>query len=147
MASQLLMATYDPKLVVITYGGVPITGFAEDTFVEIAPAEEGFTRKVGADGEVVRSHSANTCCDVTVTLMQSSLSNQVLSAAAVADRLSGVGLAPLSITEITSGTTFFFPQAWVEMPTVGFAKEAGERAWTFHTGQAATANVAGLVGV
>ena len=146
MPSQALMPTYDPKMVVITFGGVPISGFAEDSFVECAPAEEGFSRKVGADGEVVRSHSNNNCYDVTVTLLQTSLSNGVLSAAAVADRATGLGLAPLSITEITSGSEHFFPQAWVEVPTWARGKEAGEQAWTFHTGQAAPVNIAGQIG-
>ena len=36
MPSQPLMATYDPKMVVITFGGTPIMGYAEDSFVECA---------------------------------------------------------------------------------------------------------------
>lgn len=147
MGSQNLMPTYDPKQVVITFGGVPIMGYAEDSFVECAPVEEGFTRKVGADGEVVRSKSNNGCYDVTVTLLQTSLSNGVLSAAEVADRATGAGMLPLSITEISSGSEHFFPQAWVERPTWARGKEAGEQAWTFHTGQAAVAVTAGIIGV
>lgn len=146
MASQGLMPTYDPKQVVIIFGGVPIMGYAEDSFVECAPAEEGFSRKVGADGEVVRSKSNNNCYDVTVTLLQTSLSNGVLSAANIADRATGKGLLPLSITEIASGSEHFFPQAWVEKPTWSRGKEAGEQAWTFHTGQAAVAATNGIVG-
>lgn len=147
MASQVLMATYDPKSVIITFGGTPIMGYAEDSFVECAPAEERFTRKVGADGEVVRSKSSNGCYDVTVTLMQTSLSNSVLSAAQVVDENTGLGMLPLSITEISSGAEHFFPQAWVEKPTWTRGKEAGEQAWTFHTGQAAVATTAGIIGV
>ena len=147
MASQVLMATYDPKSVIITFGGTPIMGYAEDSFVECAPAEERFTRKVGADGEVVRSKSSNGCYDVTVTLMQTSLSNGVLSAAQVVDENTGLGMLPLSITEISSGAEHFFPQAWVEKPTWTRGKEAGEQAWTFHTGQAAVATTAGIIGV
>lgn len=147
MASQLLMPTYDPKAVVITFGGVPIMGFAEDSFVECAPAEEGFTRQVGADGEVVRSKSNNDCYDVTVTLLQTSLSNGVLSAAQITDKVTGAGMLPLSITEIASGSEYFFPQAWVEKPTWARGKEAGEQAWTFHTGQAAVASTNGIIGV
>jgi hypothetical protein len=148
MPSQPLMATYDPKLVFVIYGGMPIMGFAEDSFVEVAPAEEGFTRKVGADGEVVRSHSNNTCCDVTVTLLQSSLSNQVLSAAATLDRSTGLGMLPLSIVDINSGTELMAAQAWVETPSsLTFGKEAGDRAWVFHTGQILPPNIGGIIGV
>lgn len=147
MASQALMATYDPKMVVITFGGVPISGYTEDSFVECVPVEEKFTRKVGADGEVVRSHSANNCYDVTVTLLQSSLSNQVLSNAASLDNATGLGMLPLSITEITSGSEHFFPQAWVEKGTWGRGKEAGDQAWVFHTGQAAAVSIGSIIGV
>lgn len=141
-----LLATYDPKQVVIIFGGVPITGYAEDSFVECAPVEEGFTRKVGADGDVVRSKSNNDCYDVTVTLLQTSLSNTALSAANIADRATGKGLLPLSITEIASGSEYFFPQAWVEKPTWARGKEAGDQAWTFHTGQAAVTVANGIIG-
>ena len=129
MPSQFLMPTYDPKMVVITFGGVPITGFAEDSFVECTPSEEGFSRKVGADGEVVRSKSNNRCYDVTVTLLQTSLSNNSLAAAQLSDELTGLGMLPLSITEISSGSEHFFPQAWVERPSWSRGKEAGEQQW------------------
>lgn len=147
MPSQFLMSTYDPKLVVITFGGTPIVGFAEDSFVQCDPVEEGFTRKVGADGEVVRSKSNNNCYDITVTLLQSSLSNTTLTAAQNADYATGLGMLPLSITEITSGSEHFFPQAWVEKPKFARGKEAGEQEWVFHTGQAAVAATAGIIGV
>ncbi len=147
MPSQFLMPTYDPKMVVITFGGVPITGFAEDSFVECTPSEEGFSRKVGADGEVVRSKSNNRCYDVTVTLLQTSLSNNSLAAAQLSDELTGLGMLPLSITEISSGSEHFFPQAWVERPSWSRGKEAGEQQWTFHTGQAAVAVANGTIGV
>ena len=147
MPSQFLMSTYDPKLVVITFGGTPIVGFAEDSFVQCDPVEEAFTRKVGADGEVVRSKSNNKCYDVTVTLMQTSLSNAMLSGAQNADEATGLGMLPLSITEIQSGAEHFFPQAWVERPKWARGKEAGEQEWVFHTGQAAVAATAGIIGV
>ena len=141
------MATYDPKLVIITFGGIPIMGFAEDSFVECTPVEERFTRKVGADGEVVRSKSANKCYDVKVTLLQTSLSNGTLSAAQNVDEATGMGMLPLSITEVTSGSEHFFPQAWVEKPTWARGKEAGDQEWVFHTGQAAVAATAGTIGL
>jgi hypothetical protein len=144
MPANPLMTTYDPKLVIITYGGVPLGGFADGTFVDIAPSSEGFTRKVGADGEVTRSKSADNCHDVTVTLMQSSLNNEYLSTINQMDRATGAGLLPLTITDLNGGTLCFWPQAWVEVPSSwGYAKEDTERGWVFHTGQIATDNRGG----
>jgi hypothetical protein len=146
MPANPLMTTCDPKKVVITYGGVPIGGFADGTFIDIAPAGEGFTRKVGADGEVMRSMSNNNTHDVTLTLQQSSLTNQYLSTCNQADRLTGLGMLPLSITDINGTTLCFWPQAWVEVPSSwGYATEDTDRAWVFHTGQIATDNRSGVL--
>ncbi len=146
MASQELMPTYDPKRVVITFGGAPIQGFAEDSFVECAPAEEKFERKVGADGEIARSFHNNDCYDVTVTLLQTSLSNNTLSKAYAYDKATGKGLQELSITEIDSGSKHFFPQAWVERPSWARGKNVGEQPWVFHTGHASEETTNGIAG-
>ena len=60
MPANPLLTTYDPKRVIITFGGTPIGGYADGTFVDIAASSEAFTRKVGADGEVTRSKSADS---------------------------------------------------------------------------------------
>jgi hypothetical protein len=139
------VSTYDPKEVVVTFGAIPLDGYADGTFVEVAPAGEAFTRHVGADGEVSRSKSNDNTHDVTLTLKQSSLSNQVLSAANKADRITGRAMMPLSITDLNGGTLYFWPQAWVEVPSWGFAKEQTDRAWVFHTGQVSAENQGGTI--
>ena len=62
------VSTYDPKEVVVTFGAIPLDGYADGTFVEVAPAGEAFARHVGADGEVSRSKSNDNTHDVTLTL-------------------------------------------------------------------------------
>jgi len=141
------MLTYDPAKVIITFGGMPITGFAEGTFVDVAPASKAFTRKTGADGEVVRSKSNNNCHDVTITLQASSLSNSYLTTMNLADRATGRGLLPLSITDLNGTALKFWPQAWVEVPdSWGYGAEATDRAWVFHTGQIAADVNGGILG-
>jgi len=140
-----LLTTYDPLKVIITFGGTPLAGFAEGTFVEVAQQSKAFTRKVGADGSVVRSKSSNNCHDVTVTFLQSSLSNNYLSAMNQTDRVTGHNLLPLTITDLNGGTLCFWPQAWVETPdSWGYGGEVTDRAWVFHTGQIATDNRSGI---
>jgi hypothetical protein len=141
-----LTTTYDPKKVIITYGSVPIGGYADGTFVQVDPNGDAFTKKVGADGEVVRTRSNDNTHTVAITLQQSSLSNQYLSTCKNADKLTGLGMLPLSITDLNGATLFFWPQAWVSTdPGWGFAKEPTDRAWTFHTGQIATQNEGGTL--
>ena len=44
------LKTYDPTLVTISFGAVPLVGFADGTFVTATRNEDSFTHKVGADG-------------------------------------------------------------------------------------------------
>lgn len=145
MAGNTLVATYDPKKVIITYGGIPIGGYADGTFVEVAPNAETWTKKVGADGEVVRSESNDNTHTVTLTLQQSSESNKYLSNCKNMDKLTGQGMQSLSITDLNGETLFFWQQAWVQTdPTFGFAKEATDRQWVLHTGQISQQAESGL---
>jgi hypothetical protein len=136
--------TYDPNLVQIIFKGVPIVGFADGSFVTITPSAENFTKSVGADGEVARSKSNDNTYEVTITLMQTSLSNTYLSGVMTIDRLTNLGTGSLQIIDLSGQTLFFFDAAWVrQAPDADFAKEVGERAWVFDTAQAITEIVGG----
>ena len=135
-----LVMTYDPKKVIITFGGVPISGYADGTFVQIDPSGDSFTKKVGADGEVARSLSNDNTHTVQITLLQTSLSNNYLRTVMNADKLTGLGMLPLSFTDLNTMEVKFWPQAWVSVePGTGRAKEDTDVQWTLHTGQLAAA--------
>jgi hypothetical protein len=141
-----MVSTYDPKKVIITFGGVPIGGFADGTFIQVDASGDFFSKKVGADGEVTRSMSNDNTHTVVITLQQSSLSNVYLSTCKNADKLTGLGMLPLSITDINGTTLMFWPQAWISTdPSWGYAKENTDRAWTFQTGQIAAQSEGGTI--
>lgn len=145
MAGNALVATYDPKKVIITYGGIPIGGYADGTFLSVEPNAESWTKKVGADGEVVRAMSNDNTHTVTFTLQQSSESNKYLSNCKNMDKLTGQGMQSLSITDLNGETLFFWQQAWISTdPTYEYAKEATDRQWVLHTGQISQQAEAGL---
>ena len=50
-----MVKTYDPKKVMVVFGAIVLTGFAEGTFVTVETAGDGVTAIVGCDQEVVRS--------------------------------------------------------------------------------------------
>jgi len=129
--------TYDPKNVQIIMGGAPITGFADGTFINVSFDEDQYTKTVGADGEVSRAKTNNHTSTITLTLKQTSGSNDVLSAFYNADKLNDAGAVPLMIKEIGSGRTLAFTQAaWVQkLPDVGYSKDVEDRAWTIATAQ------------
>jgi hypothetical protein len=146
MPANPLAGNYDPKKLVVTFGGVPLGGYGDSTFVEIAPNNaDGVHKKIGADGEVSRSFDADNTHQVTVTLMQSSDSNAYLSGVRNADKLTGHSILPLSITDLSGGSMGFWPQAWIRGdPTWGYGKEDQERQWIIDTGQQAEDNKAGM---
>jgi hypothetical protein len=145
--AQPLVTNFDPKKVVIIFGGTPIDGFADGTFAELAPNNaDGFQKQVGADGEVARAKSADNTHTLTITLMQSSLGNIALSTIRNTDKLAGKSILSLEITDLNGGSLFTWPQAWIHGdPTWGYGKELTERQWVLDTGQAVVTNFAGLL--
>lgn len=123
--------TYDPKRVNIILGSHIVSGLAEDTFISIEPNGDGTQSTAGADGEVARSLSHNPLNRVTLTLQQTSLSNDALSELLRLDRASGgAGVFPLQIRDLRGTTVFAASQAWVvQKPTVEFGSEVSEREW------------------
>ena len=128
----MAVTTYDPLLNVFSFAGLNITGFAPDTYISVERNEDAFTLVVGASGEATRSHNRNRSGTVTLTLMASSLSNDALSAIAVADELSGAGVSALFLKEANGTTLVMASNAWIrKLPTVDRAKEAGTAEWVF----------------
>jgi hypothetical protein len=145
--AQPIVTNFDPKKVIIVFGGTPIDGYADGDFAELAAnAGDGFIKQVGADGEVARAQSNDNTHSLTITLMQSSLGNAILSGIRNTDKLTGKSILPLSITDLNGSSLFFWPQAWIHGdPTWGYGKELKERQWVIDTGQATTTNYAGLL--
>lgn len=75
------LQTYSPESVQVAWGGIlNIKGFEEGTFCEVARAAENTKTRVGAQGDVGITMSADKTGTVTVTLMQTSETNRLLSA-------------------------------------------------------------------
>lgn len=142
--SDTTVKTFDPKNVIIVFGGVPLTGYSPNTFISVAAAGDRFSKVVGADGETARGKSNDYTHEVTLTLMQTSLSNDYLSGIMALDKLSNSGILPLSVLDKSGSTLFFWDQAWVKKPpNWDGQKEVGERAWVFDTGQVIEENIGG----
>lgn len=124
---------YDPNEVSILVCGLPIDGgFGEDTFIEIDQDSNDFDDVVGTDGDVTRSKTNDRRATITLTLMQSSVSNALLSALNNIDRRksNGAGVGPLLIKDNQGTTLFAAEKSWIaKPPTAGFGKKANERAW------------------
>ncbi len=127
----MAVRTYDPKAVIITIGNVPISGFSDGTFLEIARDEATWTKVVGADGYVTRGKTNNFTGTMTLTLKQSSPSNDVLSTFMALDEVSGTGIVPILVKDLSGNSTYFTAQGWVrQFATSTFGKDINDREWT-----------------
>lgn len=128
------METFDPKLVVVSFLAQPITGFAEDTFIEAEFNEDAFTLTMGADGTAARSMNANQSGIITITLLHTSPSNRILDAAANLDRLSRTGLGTFLAKSLTGVEQINANNCWVKKkPKIEFGKTVKERVWVLET--------------
>ena len=123
---------YDPKRVVVYYQGIRLEGFMDGTFVTAEYDEDNFEGFSGADGDVTRIRNRNEMGTVTITLTQSSPSNDSLAAQHEVDLLSGVGYGALMVKDL-NGTEFVTAaQAWIKKAaTVSFADGVEGREWAF----------------
>ena len=129
--------TYDPGKVMVIAGTFPLEGFSPESIVSIEPLGELVTAQVGSDGEIARSINRNKMHSVTITLLQTSASNDVLNGLAAADEASGGGIMfPILVQDLLGRSRFAAAQAWVsKRPTQGHGNTAGTREWVLHTGE------------
>lgn len=126
--------TYDPKNVSCIIGGKTMHGFADGTFIKFGRKEPAFSLKVGVDSEGTRAKSNNKSGFIEITLMQSSASNDDLSAFGLADELSSTGAVPGLIRDNSGRTLATCLTCWMEKwPDVEEGKEVTTRTWRFET--------------
>jgi len=125
---------YDPAEVTITFAGIIVEGYADGTFITAARNNPSFSLKVGASGEGARAKSNDRSGTVTLTLLQSSASNDLLSAQAALDEASGDGIGSLLIKDLSGTTLCSAETAWIQKPAdVEYAKEISDRQWVLET--------------
>lgn len=132
----MAVKTYNPKELTITLGGIPgfaahtVGGYADGTFVKVTLDQDQFTKVVGADGEVSRTKSNNYSGTIEVTLLQTSDSNDALSAISLLDRASNNGIIPVTVADLRGRTLVFSGATWVKkIADVEGAKEQTNRVW------------------
>lgn len=134
--------TFDPKNVSLTINGIPISGFADGTFISIVQDEDLFNATTGADGEVARIKNNNRMATLTINLLSTSGSNDVLSGLYNADVVANEGVFPLVVKDNNGATTHFSSAAWIsKLPDVNYSTEEESKSWELKL-----ASVDGFVG-
>ena len=126
--------SYDPAQVQAILAGILISGYADGTFITVARDNPSFNSIVGSDGEGARAKSNDQSATITVTLLQTSASNDSLSALAALDEASGDGIGPFLLKDDSGRTLLQAETAWIEKPADSeFAREISNREWVIKT--------------
>jgi len=123
---------YDADQVTVSIAGIPLKGYAEDEFLSITPEADSFDDVVGVDGEVTRNKNRDERATCTVTLMQSSESNDLLSALYNTDRnaSNGAGVGAFLVRDRNGRALYTATACWIKRaPDVKFGRQAKDRAW------------------
>ena len=126
--------TYNAGDLSIIFAGIPFEGLADGTIVTVARDNPAFTSTTGSDGEGARAKSNDKSGTITVTLLQTSITNDFLSAHSRLDESNGEGAAPILVKDNSGRTVAQAETAWIEKPAdIEFAREISNREWVFKT--------------
>lgn len=128
------MATkeYDPELVDTIIGVAEMSGFAEDAMVKFEESEDKWVLKKGVDGTFTRVRIQGNAGILTVSLMSSSRSNDILSGLYLLDQLTpgGAGIVPLLLRDRNGTSALAATECWIiKAPDLTFGKETDTREW------------------
>lgn len=123
---------YDVKEVMVVVAAVPLTGFADGTFVVCGRVEDMYSESVGAQGNVTRNRNRDPRGEIRVTLKGESPSNMHLEALALA-----IDLFPIQVVRVGANfaTQTFMAggtEAWLQnKPGREFGEEETNREYIF----------------
>lgn len=130
-----LMGSYSPNDVSVIVNGVPITGFADGSFVQASFDTEAATMTEGADGfAAVAMKKGNRKMTVALSLMQTSMANNVLQALLAAQQAAAfAGNYPsVVILNAQGGELVQIPRAIIgKEPDITYSGEIESREWKF----------------
>lgn len=122
------LKTYNPKQVLISAGNHSVSGYSDGSFVSIEANGDGITKKVGCDGEVVRSIDPDATAKIKITVLMQSPTIAWAQQQYDKDRETGEGTFPLLIKDLKGGLIFSASDAWVvKPPSREFGKDMPDR--------------------
>lgn len=139
MASTARLATFAPNdvTIVITQESTGMShivgGFSEDAIITIDRNADTFTLYTGADDTNTRIYNANTAGTMTLSLQQTSASNDILTALYLQDRDSRNGLFAIQVKDNSGRSNFFAEEAYIGVvPNAAYSNSMQTREWVIH---------------
>ena len=132
----MALPIYSSKDVKVNWLGAPLTGFSSDTFITFSYNSDNTDEKVGADGQYEISVSPDSTGTCTLTLLQESEGNLILSGAQNALKLGTVVSGTLTITDPSGSVLAVLRDCHIKTATeVNLAATTQDRSWTFFVGE------------
>lgn len=127
----MALLTYVPSQIDVSLAGfINISGFADGSFVEIRKDVTPYQTQAAMDGTTSRTFVFDTNYTITLTLAQSSQSNNDLNSLHALDLATQLGKVPLLIRDKSGSTVLFAPTAWIEnYPDLVFSNNMESRQW------------------
>ena len=131
MVSKSILSTYSPEDVSFIIAGViNLRGFTGGTFITISKDQPVFKTVESTDGIPSRVKNISKAYTITVDLMSTSESNEVMTRLSLIDYSTHVVKFPLLIKDEMGSTLFFSTSAWIEgHPDVSFSMGVEGRRW------------------
>lgn len=141
MANSFTVSTYSPKDVILTVGGYQLTGWQSIT---ISRTVKGFTVIRGIRGKNTRVPNVDTSATITISLLQTSQGNDVLSYIHELDLDEGTGRIALMLKDNSGRSVFSSNEAYITgYPVATFSGQFEYRNWELFAQSTNTYIVAG----
>jgi len=122
--------TFSVNDFIAVYGATQLTGFVDGSFITISYDADAFNYVNGADGEVARVKTKKLMATITVRLLQTSLTNDALSAYFFAD-FEGNATQNFILKDLNGNTILESSECSIpKIPDAEYGTEPTNREWT-----------------
>jgi len=129
MTNSFTVNTYSPKDVILTIGGYQLTGWQS---ISITRSAKSFTVIRGIRGKNTRIPNKDFSATITISLLQTSQSNDVLSTILIADEENGTARIALTLKDNSGRGVFSSNEAYITgFPAVVYSGQFEYRNWEF----------------
>lgn len=129
-----MFGSYSFKNASAIFGVEEITGWADgDDCLIVEPAQDNWSKVVGAKGDVIRSQSNDKSVTITLKLLQTSESNAILNGIKLLDDELGTGVLPFIYSDTSTGESYLVKNAWIATtPSVTRGRNQNNMEWVLH---------------
>ena len=128
--------SYNARQVQVVFNTILLEGYADGDFLTITKESDAYGDVAGTDGDVTRFDTNDRRATIEIRLMQTSLSNDPLSATHALDRNTpgGAGIGSFLVQDMNGTSLYRAGNCWIQRaPDPVFGREPQERVWVLRT--------------